>query len=434
MRFWEENKKLVIGVGIALLVLLVLFPSLFGFGPVVWGWQRANYTMTVNQSETLERDLAGLYVAGGKPTSDVIAAVEAHNRRLSEETDALKRAMMMVTPKPFRIPPFKTMKGVEAQIILSQARTNRLRYASVRGVDIGEGANYIGFRDAIEKGQPLPENEEIISQWLLQLAAVDELVKAAVDARVMQIEAIDLLEPFKRGAIVAKPLPEGADPKTPPDYEFYPHLVRYFPIHLKLYCSLESLMTLAHSLEGLHGKVLNYSRQADAKGVEQNTVELDLGKQHGLELATGDIDAVDRFTIFGSDASRPDGWIYKARTSRLISLDDTKSAWAVPSESFPELEPDEQPRAQIKPGDIASSRFYSVLDMKIISHEPEEAKGGGTGPIQVKPFRLEVDMWVAATVFLKVQQGVIGPPDKGGPRPGKTPVKPANIDAKHLGF
>ncbi len=267
MQFWEENKKLVIGIATAAVALLVMLPTLHGIDPVIWSFQRSAYSNARQQSDGLKKTLERLYPKRGMDTRRVEAALEEHNRLLHEEHDALKKAMTMVVPKPFRIGHWEGHKGAEALRILSEALTNRRsRYCNVRGVTISARARHFGFDKEIQDGVLRANNDDEIREWLLQLAAVDDIVKAAVDARVMEIDLIERLAPFKRGAIMTKPLPEGADPKTTePSYHFYPHFMQVYPIHIRVFCSLDSLMALIHSIEGLHGQVIEYTSVEDRK-------------------------------------------------------------------------------------------------------------------------------------------------------------------------
>ncbi len=426
MQFWEENKKLVIGVATAAVALLVMFPTLYGIDPVIWSFQSWDYNRAKKQSDGLKKTLEKLYPRRGMDTKRVLAAVEEHNRRLHEEHDALKKAMTMVVPKPFRIGGWVGHKGAEALRILSHALTNRQRYCAVRGVSLSARALHFGFDKEIQSGVLPANNDDKIREWLLQLAAVDDIVKAAVDARVMEIDLIERLAPFKRGAIITKPLPEGADPKTTePVYHFYPHFMRVYPIHVRVFCSLDSLMAFIHSLEGLHGQVIEYT-EGGAKGERQSFVRINLGKQHGLELTGSDRGAIARFIVFGSERHGPDTYTYKGHTLRLVDVNDTESTWQ-PYEALGDLDPQEEPKGQIKKGDNVSSRFYTVLDIKLAAREPEQARGKEPG----KPARLEVDLWVGAVDFFEPKRA--GPPQ----RPTKTGTgtsKPPTGGSKHLGF
>ena len=442
MRFWEENRKLVIGTGAALLLLLILSPSLLGLGPVVTRFQRGAFVSAETERENLQRKINELYNTNGELTSTVNSAVTELNEQLSYERETLRKTAAMIDYKPFRITEERS-RGPKAMIIRDAVRIERIRHASLRNVSVSENAEFFGFQAEIESGVP-PEDEETIAEWMLQLAAIDQIFKMAVDARV-DIETIERLPYFDRGAIVPEPPAENADPKTAAkQYKFYPLFIRYHPIHFKVLGSLDSLVTFLHSLDGLHGHLLGSEKATDPQtGEEQLVVTIDLGTQHGLSEDVQDIEAIDQFAIFGHEKYQNDPYVYKGRTSRLVSIDDTQSTWIVPKHSLLQEDidlndPSAEAIASIREGDNVSSRFFSVLDVSVTSREPDMAKNSD-GKMEPTPARLEVDVWAAAVTFLDdpnpsgSSAGAARPSESGTAQARPRKSSPP-IDTQHLGY
>lgn len=220
MRFWEENKKLLTGLGIAFLAMLAAF-----------------FTMVRPVGNAMELEL--------QDYSSLSAKLEQARRgpyELAEAVDSLKRASAALERELAELKkqveiPFQDWTTIPAAMAGDPGAYFAQRHAQVRDELFIEcqkaeprvvlSDDYIGFRKILEGG--VLDNKQA-QENLNRLSIVRRLVLLLVECRVKEIVSIWPGEPVKTGA---------------PGYS--PFIIEY-PVQIAVKTRLDPLMRFLHAV------------------------------------------------------------------------------------------------------------------------------------------------------------------------------------------
>jgi hypothetical protein len=221
VRFWEENRKLAKGLGVALLALLAAKFLVVNWQARATGQDVARYKKL---SDTLKSQRKGVY--------DVADAVTAL-KRSSEGLDAEVKGLMKRVEIPFhpwtKIPPaYEASPGAYFMLKHAEQRAELYLVCQVgsegRATELSDPT--LGFGDIL--GKPL--NNKQAQENLNRLSIVVRLVKLLAQSGVVEIVKISPGEPVKTG---------------PADYA---PIMREYPVNIQVKTRIDPLMKFLHSV------------------------------------------------------------------------------------------------------------------------------------------------------------------------------------------
>jgi len=342
--FWEENKRLCYGVLGALVVLLVLWPRFKEGWPAVIRFFATDYGSLATKEEERSKKIEHYYDKKNRRMSSVISDAKRFNGELSEQYRELINHTVFIPPMPFKIASWEPWKGLKFLDIQTKTHTtNLLRYTSLRDVAIGD--EFFGLD---QHGVP-PEKGKL-PLLLRQLAMIDDLVRKATDCGVRQIGRVIAMSPMKTGPLNR------------------PHFLAVCPVRMEIAAPVESIMRFVNSLDGYQGKVTSVGtevRQEDGKAISEQFIVIDVGRDHGLSR-----DHAITFTIFDEVPDKQDALRYKGRAYVQEVRDDSCKA-IIPKNALPPVDEKELENRKIAKGDLATTNFYTLLDLKIEAEKPK---------------------------------------------------------------
>jgi hypothetical protein len=224
------------------------------------------------------------------------------------------------------------------QIQTKEHTVDLVRYASLRDVQIED--KYFGM---YLKGELPPEDK--LPLMLRQLAMVDDLVKKAADCGFGKIESVNPIAPFETG---------------PLNKEMF---LKAYPVQMRVGAPAKSVMRFVNQLDGHHGKViavLGENANSELK------IEIDVGRDDGLP------DNVPvSFTLFDETPDARDGLRYKGRAN-VKEVHNDQCVALVPKDSLPPGYGQNGTTWEIGKGDLATTNFYTLLDLKIEATPPKK--------------------------------------------------------------
>ncbi len=238
MEFWEDNKKVIVGCGAALLVLLAAY--LFFLGPM---WRKVGSLGEENGK--LSSELASYYPEGGVTVENLKGVFELSNAKLKQEYGGLVGKMAQTLKPPFVVPEDEPQPGFYFRRKLSEKQYELLFYSSTRGMDSIDRS--LGFGENVPPDESVPE-------LLNQLASACEIVRTAADAGVKTVSSI---------------AHQGVQKRALPGYAPF---LEERGMALSMRCTLESLMKFIHSLD----------KREYFFGVKKLSMESPLGEEDGL--------------------------------------------------------------------------------------------------------------------------------------------------------
>jgi len=215
MEFWEDNKRVILGCGAALLVLLALY--LFFLGPM---WRKVK--SLGEENEKLGKQVGKYYPEGGVTVGNLKGVFELSNAKLRERYEDLVGKMEQTLKPPFVVPEGEPQPGLYFRMKLSEKQYEMLFYVSTRGMDSIDRS--LGFGENVPPDEAVPE-------LLNQLASACEIVRAAADAGVKTVSSITHKGVTKRGA------------------PGYGEFLEEHGMALTMRCTLKSLITFVHSMD-----------------------------------------------------------------------------------------------------------------------------------------------------------------------------------------
>lgn len=348
MRLIEENRKLCYGFAAAVVVLLVLWPSFREGRPAVVSFFKPEFGRLEATDTKNAEEIRKYYSAGNPKMMEEIARGRECNDALGAEFTTLRDYVLFIPAMPFRIPYYEPQPGLKFLDIQTKAHFVELvRYARLRDVEIEDpffGLNMNG----------VPPEKEKLPLLTRQLAVIDDLCRKAIDSGVRKIGKVEPMGPVESGALNKNPF------------------LKLYPVRMVVTGPFDSIMAFVNSLDGIHGKVTSAGRKIPADGdrvVAGTPIEISLGSKHGLREGS-------ELTIFdvpgkGEVPDKDDGVRYKGR-ARVTQLAEDKCMATVPADSLPAVEDKELENRKIKEGDIATTNFYTLLDMKIEANRPND--------------------------------------------------------------
>lgn len=448
MRFWRENKRLMVGLGAAFFVLLIFWPSIIGnpqassesggwkrfFGePMIARFWRKKNQEFIGMSNTLYEKLTeekGLYSPKGEKVATLHGKTRRANGDLGVYSGMLKKRMLVVPPSPYRLRPSETMHDLYWWKRLTSDRVYLSKYGSLREVKTDYDLGW-GF-----KGDMLGVSRDDVKLWLRQLYFVRELVKLAVDSRVASVKDIQALPPREAGT------------------KDYGDFIREYPVKVDLTTDLEPLMKFVTGLNGQHGRIIeiNPHRQersnSDGPGSRFVTiakVQIEAGSPKAIQKGdwlivrrvaptaeaekakvkrnieasmeylglaiVEECDGSDVLTVRiepDSLAIDEDGAEVEIRADKVIETADGETARA--------LRDDEK-------GDRVSTRFFVLNKMEITTGKPQLLFDKKGNPEKIIPPKLEVSLEVSAISFIDPEAGK-SKGKKGKKRYGTTKQRP----------
>ncbi|HUS58565.1 MAG TPA: DUF2795 domain-containing protein [Planctomycetota bacterium] len=391
--FFEENKKLCYGLIVAVLLLIVLWPSFSNGRPGVVRFFKTKYLKLENAEAGNAREIDSRYKGTNPRLTAEISRSKQCNGELAAQYDQLVSHVLFIPGMPFRVPYGQSQPGMKFLDIQTKAHTMKLmQEASLRDVEVKD--EFFGLN---QFGVP-PEDKDKRELLLRQAAMIDDLVRKAMDCGVRRIDRVAPRE---------TPLPDPLN-KTP--------FLNLYRVRLEMTASLESIMKFINRLDGFHGTVEPAGVEMH-EGTRNTRIKISVGRRHGI---TGDSPV--SFTIFDQVHDSDDGLRYKGRAEvKLSELHDdhciaivTASSARYPEaflkdvqfpaikdnlikhaksrqapdhvvdllQQMPDYEFETETKAaeafnkielRIAEGDIATTNFYSVMDLKIEAAPADKA-------------------------------------------------------------
>lgn len=460
MNFWQENKAFVIVIGVAVIALFFLWPSLFDLGPSVVSLDRTNYDRTELERRKLKSTLDKYFRPQGKgqpvQVTRALADVKKANQLLLTNFEEMHRWMSYVPRWPFRIPDART--GNERATYVSQAYV----YAQGRGElyckeykvsSFYDGGSFAAGARNIKLGDPYfglhdMNNIEAIKNpdiCIKQVGLIHDLVHLAIRVGVDEIISMGPAEPYTwavKGTEVAKA----------------------YPINLHVSSDLPTLLSLLHGLDGTHGLVVEAAAsaeeppppthpapaaanrepigaaaaKAEVKAEAKEAAKAE-AKEDVKEAPKGEVKEErpapepkepagrkiviqlqgkpsfyaptaeqagfkERLTIFRPSEANPHELVFVANAIVTRSLgDDRAEAVIEPLSNVTFAADGKEIRNEVRKGDCASSRFFLVRSIKVKVAEAKVEKDRDGFPTDVVPAHLETELSVAALQFLKAE-------------------------------
>lgn len=215
MEFWEENKVMITGCAVALLVLLLA--HVVFLGPL----SRSVHALA-DENGKLNKNLEDYYPGGGASVDVLTPMFESSNEKLRERYAGLVDGMSWNSEKPFIVPKDEPQPGFFFRRLLTKKRDELLFYTSTRGMDSID--NSLGFGESVPEDKAVPE-------MLRNLAVSYEMVTAAADAGVKVIDRIEHTA--------------AADIGIPG----YTPFIKEYAVQMSMKCDLDALMKFLHNLD-----------------------------------------------------------------------------------------------------------------------------------------------------------------------------------------
>ena len=386
MGFWEENKKLCLGLLAAFVALLVLWPS-FGNGrPGILRFWAPTYGKLEEDEGTNAEKIDKLFNKKNQLTSEVISQAKRFNSELSQQYRELRNHVIFIPPRPFRIAPQEPLPGLKFLEIQTKIHTGELlRYISLRNVLIDD--KYFG----LDQGGVPPE-EKRLALLLRQAAIIDDLVRKAADCGVRSIDRVIYFEPVKAGPINR------------------PHFLKTYPVRMHVGAPVEAIMKFTNTLDGYHGKVTQAGTSTRKEGremISERVIRIDVGSRDGLTN-----EHAITFTIFDEEPDEKDGLRYKGRAT-VTQINEDHCIATVPEPAPKEIWDDEElEKREIVKGDLATTNFYALIDHKI-QGQPPRGKNSLTNDITA--------VVTVAALGLLEDAKTYGPAGGKTTKPGKRP-------------
>jgi hypothetical protein len=368
--FWEQNRKLCYGLLIALVLLLVLWPSFREGRPAVISFYKSRYRKLETDEKTNAKDIRKYYDQSNQRMSSVISQAKRFNMGLTQQYRELRNCAVFIPPMPFRIASWEPLKGLKFLEIQTKTHTVDLqRYMSLRDVYIGD--QFFG----LDLGGVPPE-ESRLPLLLRQLAMIDDLVRKATDCGVRRIDRVIPMAPMETG-----PLNRA-------------NFLKVYPVRMEIGGSFESVMKFVNCLDGYHGRVIGLGTESRREGdsvFSETIVEVDVGTGDGLTA-----ESPATFSIFDETFDEEDGLRYKGRARvqthkvlkdrcfAVLRKDELPPVPDGKQEHYKRLEEDtsvsandclellELEELKVAKGDLATTNFYTLLDLKIMAIPPKE--------------------------------------------------------------
>ncbi|NQT19538.1 MAG: hypothetical protein HQ592_07525 [Planctomycetes bacterium] len=347
MGFWEENKKLCLSLLAALVVLVVLWPSFKGERPgIIIPWKKDYARLEEKEKDQAEK-IRKYYNKKNQLMSKVTAQAKQYNSELEQQYREMRNHGIFIPPWPFRIAPEDGQPGLTFFQIQTKAHTrDLLQYTSLRNVAVSD--KYHGLD---QHGAP-PDKKEKRQLLLRQSAMIDDLVRKATDCGVRSIDRVIHFEPIEAG-----PLNKA-------------HFLRMYPVRMHIGAPVEAIMKFMNGIEGYHGKVtpIRVDRsQENGKTISETVIRIDVGTKDGLtdQHAT-------TFTIFDEQSDKEDGLRYKGRAT-VTQVNKDHCIAVVSEETLNDIwDTEEREKRKIAEGDLATTNFYTLIDLKIQGAAPRE--------------------------------------------------------------
>lgn len=346
MGFWEENKKLCLGLLAALVALLVLWPSFKdGRSGILSPW-KPRYGKLQEDERTNDEEINKHFNKKNQPTSEVISQARRYNSELEQQYRELRNHVIFFAPTPFRIASWDAQPGLRFLEIQNETHTrDLLQYISLRNVLIDD--KYVG----LDQGGVPPE-EKSLPLLLRQAAMIDDLVRKAADCGVRSIDKVIHYPPIKAGPLNR------------------PHFLKMYPVRMRVGAPVEAIMKFMNSLDGYHGKVTQAgtsSRQEGGEMISERIIRIDVGSRDGLTN-----EHAITFTIFDEEPDEEDGLRYKGRAT-VIRINEDHCIATVPEGPRKDIWDDEERnKREVVKGDLATTNFYTLIDLKIQGQPPRE--------------------------------------------------------------
>ena len=343
--FWEQNKRLIYGLLASLIILGVLGPSFSEGRPgIVRFIFKEPYDRAASTEKENAKKIEEYYNPRNQLAGSVIAEAGRFNTGLEDQYRSLRNFVIFIPPEPYRIASWEPEK--QGKFLKIQAKSHRIdliRYASLRMVEIADPSFGLDFSG-------MPPEEDKLPLLLRQAAMIDDLVRKAVDSGVERIDRITPMQPFETG-------PLNRD-------EF----LKLYPVRMEISAPFDAIMKFANTFDGFHGTITEAGTESDPEsGQRAIIVEIDIGSADGLTLQT-DL----YFTIFDETADEEVGLRY---TGRAIVYDVPENFCRARSPAEPRrglFTEDELKKREIVPGNLATTNFYTLMDLKILASPPKE--------------------------------------------------------------
>ena len=376
-RVWEENKPLILVMGVCLLMLAVIRPNVFSMGPPLGRWLGANWKEQYDELDTKKRDLEQKHKEfapglGTEKIADIEAGLEISNRVLKERFDGRVHSLVFVPYRPFLPPMDQEEPGHYFMTQLTRTRDDRvLPYCSARFVKVVPG---LGF-ERFQKGVPPPPKE--VPNLLRQLAVAETFVKLCADNQIDFVHIVKYLPQRVRGT-------EGKKGRK--------KFILEHPMEVRLKADFHNFLKLLSALNGLQGRV-TYVKRNEWEEVEG--VRLDIGSDHGVRNGR-------QFTIFKRSPEKPCLLKYAARVT-VTSVWEKQSFAAIDEGSLPYARLDAESfkaARRVRAGDYATTGFFHVLrlDLGAVPGKVEARNAQGV-PTKVRPHMVDVSLQVSTIGF-----------------------------------
>ncbi|HPD13404.1 MAG TPA: hypothetical protein PLE19_00545 [Planctomycetota bacterium] len=249
MEFLQQNKIFAAIAGLALLALLVLWPSLFGLGPTIVSLDRARYERAMMDHRSLQGKMDQYLPKSGKgvPIKRAAQEVEASNRLLTQNLDELRSWMAFVPRYPFRIPELRQAdedRKSYVSLAYTYARTGQIKCPEYTIDNYNDGVVFLASQRNIPvrdtffgmSEMSTPQAIKDPDVRIAQIALVHELGHLAIRLHVDEVASIIPAEPYKVRL-------HDTD------------LALAYPVAIRFRCDLPTLLTFLHALDGAHGQV-----------------------------------------------------------------------------------------------------------------------------------------------------------------------------------
>jgi len=255
MEFWQQNRIFCIMVGLCLVALLFLWPSLFGLGPTVVSLHSTRYDRAMMEHRSLQGKVDTYFPKSGEgvPIRGAEQQVRAANRTLNSNLDEMRAWMACVPRFPFRIP--EPRKGNERARYVSLAYTymrtghlicnEHIIHDDSDGVVWLTATRNVPIRDSFF-GMPdmaLPESIKSPETSIHQIGLVHELGHLAIRLNVDEIGSIVPAQPYACRLSDAE-------------------VGQAYPLTVRMRCDLPTLLAFLHALDGAHGQVIRAPKPA----------------------------------------------------------------------------------------------------------------------------------------------------------------------------
>jgi ribosomal protein L12E/L44/L45/RPP1/RPP2 len=463
VNFWQENKAFVIVIGVAVVALFFLWPSLLDLGPTVVSLNRTSYDGTELERRKLKSSLDKYYPSQGKPipVSLALGDVRKANQLLLTNFEEMHRWMSFVPRWPFRIPDMYT--GNERPAYVSRcytyAQTGEL-FSKGKEYEVHEpydGLNFLASARNIKLGDPyfglrdmaIPEAIKNPDCCIMQIALLHDLGHLAIRLGIDEILSMSPGEPYTWAV-------KGTD------------VAKAYPINLCVSSDLPTLLSLLHALDGTHGRVVEATAAAEepppapapaaprprpaageeAKAEAKAEVKEEAkeerpapdtkepagpkiiiqiqGKPSYYVPSADQAGLKERLTLFRPSEADPHNLKFVANAIVTRSLGDDRLEAVIEPFSDVTFGPDgKTTRNMVRKGDLASSRFFllrSIKYVKVVDAKVEKDKDGF--PTDVVPAHLETDLSVAALEFLKAEAPKVTVETKPAAEPRSGPRGP----------